>query len=440
MRLFFAVAAALRWHIHQLDINNAFLHGYLEEEIYMSPPEGYSVSQGHVCRLKRSLYGLKQASRQWNHEFTTQIVAFGFVQSKHDCCLLTKTSTDGFLVLLLYVDDILVVGTFTEHIAAVKDYLDRLFTIKDLGVAKYFLGLEVARSSQGIIVTQTKYIKDIMIDTSMRHARAVTTPLPPGIKFIEDAGAQLPHPELYRRLVGRLLYLNFTRPDTSHACQQLSEFLQRPCQRHLGAALHLVQYLKGTLHKGLFFPSQNSLELRAYSDADWASCIDTRRSLTGYCIFLGDALVSWKIKKQNIVSHSTAEAEYRSMGSTICELTWVVYLLMDFGISASIPIPFFCDNQAALHIVNNPVFHERTKHLDIDCHIVRDKFKFGLINPVHVPGKAQLADFFTKSLPAPSFFRFLSKLGLVDFTPSPTCGGAEGIHGEEEALFSPAIT
>ncbi|KAL2236839.1 UNVERIFIED_CONTAM: Retrovirus-related Pol polyprotein from transposon RE1 [Sesamum indicum] len=384
VRLFFAVAAALRWHIHQLDINNAFLHGYLEEKIYMSPPEGYSVPQGHVCRLKHSLYGLKQASRQWNHEFTTQIVAFGFVQSKHDYCLFTKSSTDGFLVLLLYVDDILVAG---------------------------------------IIVTQTKYIKDIMIDTGLLHARAATTPLPPGIKFTEDAGAQLPHPELYRRLVGRLLYLNFTRPNTSHACQQLSQFLQRPYQRHLDAALHLIRYLKGTRHKGLFFPSQNSLELRAYSDADWANCIDTRRSLTGYCIFLGDALVSWKTKKQNIVSRSTAEEEYHNMGSTVCELTWVVYLLMDFGISAPTPIPFFCDNQAALHIVNNPVFHERTKHLDIDCHIVRDKFKFGLINPVHVPGKAQLADFFTKSLPAPSFFLFLSKLGLVDFTPSPTCGG-----------------
>ncbi|KAL2240869.1 UNVERIFIED_CONTAM: Retrovirus-related Pol polyprotein from transposon RE1 [Sesamum indicum] len=401
VRLFFAVAAALRWHIHQLDINNAFLHGYLEEEIYMSPPEGYSVPQGHVCCLKRSLYGLKQASRQWNHEFTTQIVAFGFVQSKHDYCLFTKTSTNGFLVLLLYVDDILVAGTSNEHIAAVKDYLDRLFTIKDLGVAQeHFLGLEVARSSQGIIVTQTKYIKDIMIDTGLLHARAATTPLPPGIKFTEDAGAQLPHPELYRRLVGRLLYLNFTRPDTSHACQQLSQFLQRPCQQHLDAALHLL--------------------------------IDTRRSLTGYCIFLGDALVSWKTKKQNTVSRSTTEAEYCSMGS---DTTWVVYLLMDFGISAPTPIPFFCDNQAALHIVNNHVFHERTKHLDIDCHIVRDKFKSGLINPMHVPGKAQLADFFTKSLPAPSFFLFLSKLSLVDFTPSPTCGGLKEFMEKKRLLL-----
>ncbi|KAL0297759.1 UNVERIFIED_CONTAM: Retrovirus-related Pol polyprotein from transposon RE1 [Sesamum radiatum] len=443
VRLFFSIAAASNWHIHQMDVNNAFLHGYLEEEIYMSPPDGYCLPPGHVCRLKRSLYGLKQASRQWNQEFTTQIVAFGFIQSKHDYCLFTKKSGDSFLVLLLYVDDILVAGTSAELITEVKNYLDRLFTIKDLGVAKYFLGLEVARSPQGIVVTQTKYIKDIVTDTGLANARDATTPLPPGIKFTGSAGAKLTHPDVYRRLIGRLLYLNFTRPDTSYACQQLSQYLQNPCQQHLDAALHLVRYLKGTLHKGVFFPSKNSLSLRAYSDADWASCVDTRRSLTGYCIFLGDALVSWKTKKQTTVSRSTAEAEYRSMGSTVCELSWVVYLLHDFGITVPTPIPFLCDNQVALHIVNNPVFHERTKHLEIDCHIVRDKFKSGLIAPSHVPRKAQLADFFTKSLPAPSFFLLLSKLGLVDFTPRPTCGGVEGNQGSHHTIVTestPAIT
>ncbi|KAL0301554.1 UNVERIFIED_CONTAM: Retrovirus-related Pol polyprotein from transposon TNT 1-94 [Sesamum radiatum] len=204
-----------------MDVNNAFLHGYLEEEIYMSPPDGYSVPTGHVCRLKRSLYGLKQASRQWNQEFTTQILAFGFRQSKHDYCLFTKLSDSSFLVLLLYVDDILVAGSSTTMIDEVKLYLDRLFTIKDLGVAKYFLGLEVARSPQGIVVTQTKYIKDIVVDTGMTDARTTTTPLPPSIKFTSNAGAELAHPDIYRRLVGRLLYLNFTRPDTSYACQQL---------------------------------------------------------------------------------------------------------------------------------------------------------------------------------------------------------------------------
>ncbi|KAL0380888.1 UNVERIFIED_CONTAM: Retrovirus-related Pol polyprotein from transposon TNT 1-94 [Sesamum angustifolium] len=189
------------------------------------------VAKGPCLPLKRSLYGLKQASRQWNQEFTTQIVAFGFIQSKHDYCLFTKKS---------------------ELITEVKNYLDRLFTIKDLGVAKYFLGLEVARSPQGIVVTQTKYIKDIVTDTGLANARDATTPLPPGIKFTGSAGAKLTHPDVYRRLIGRLLYLNFTRPDTSYACQQLSQYLQNPCQQHLDAALHLVRYLKGTLQGRVF--------------------------------------------------------------------------------------------------------------------------------------------------------------------------------------------
>ncbi|KAL0291613.1 UNVERIFIED_CONTAM: Retrovirus-related Pol polyprotein from transposon TNT 1-94 [Sesamum radiatum] len=237
VRLFLALAAAFDWHIYQFDVNNAFLHGYLDEEIFMEAPEGYQVPEGHVCRLKRSLYGLKQASRQWNQEFTTQIASYGFVQSKNDYCLFTKTSGSNFIVLLLYVDDILVAGTCKELIDDVKRYLDGLFTIKDLGIAKYFLGLEIARSPKGVLVSQTKYIKDIVQDTSLQNARTATTPLPPGIKFAADAGAHLANPETYRRLVGRFLYLNFTRPDTSYAAQQLSQFLQHPCQQHWDSAL-----------------------------------------------------------------------------------------------------------------------------------------------------------------------------------------------------------
>ncbi|KAL0406186.1 UNVERIFIED_CONTAM: Retrovirus-related Pol polyprotein from transposon RE2 [Sesamum latifolium] len=268
IRLFFAIAAARGWHIHQMDVNNAFLHDYLDEEIFMQPPEGYIVPDGHVCRLKWSLYGLKQASRQWNQEFTTQIVAFGFLQSKHDYFLFNKQSDHDFLVLLLCVDDILVVDSSLNMISEVKQYLDHLFTIKDLGVAKYFLGLEIARSAQGLSVTQSKYIRDIVKDVGLLDARSTTTPLPPGICFIDHAGALLPHPVVYRRLVGCLLYLSFTRPGLSYACQQLSQYLQHPCQQHMEAALHHVHYLKGNQHKGLFFPSQSNLSLTTYSDAD----------------------------------------------------------------------------------------------------------------------------------------------------------------------------
>ncbi|KAL0346303.1 UNVERIFIED_CONTAM: Retrovirus-related Pol polyprotein from transposon RE1 [Sesamum radiatum] len=327
------------------------------------------VPERHVCKLNRSLYGLKQASRQWNAEFTARVQAFSFVQSKHDHCLFSKYST---------------AGNSENQIQEVKTYLNDQFSIKDLGVAKYFLGLEIARSLQGIAVTKTKYITDLIQDAGITHAKTTTTPLPTGIKFTSEAGNPLTHPEMYRRLIGRILYLGFTRPDICHAAQQLSQFMQSPCKQHLDAAIHLLRYLNGTFSNGLFFPSETSQKLLAYSDADWASCVDTRRSITGFCIFLGSSLISWKTKKQHTVSRSTAEAEYRSMASTTCELVWVYNLLQDLQIQVPAPIPFLCDNQAALHIVANPVFHEHTKHLEIDCHLVRDKYKEGFLAPRHV--------------------------------------------------------
>ncbi|KAL0454595.1 UNVERIFIED_CONTAM: Retrovirus-related Pol polyprotein from transposon RE1 [Sesamum latifolium] len=210
--------------------------------------------------------------------------------------------------------------------------------------------------------------------------------------------------------------MSFTRPDVSFGAQQLSQFVHQPGQVHMDAALHLVRYLKSCPNQGLFFPSGNSSSLTAHCDADWASCVDSRRSLTGYCVFLGKALVSWKTKKQTTVARSTAEAEYRSLGTTVCELQWICYLLHDLDVSVPMPIPIFCDNQAAIHIVANPVFHERTRHLEIDCHLVRDKFKAGFILPSHISGKSQLADMFTKLLPRNIFGSFLSKLGLVVFS------------------------
>ncbi|KAL0331756.1 UNVERIFIED_CONTAM: Retrovirus-related Pol polyprotein from transposon RE2 [Sesamum angustifolium] len=206
-------------------------------------------------------------------------------------------------------------------------------------------------------------------------------------------------------LVGRILYLGFTRPDVSHAAQQLSQYLQHPCQFHWDAVVHLVKYLKGC------------------SNTDWAGCLDTRRSLTGFCIFLGHAPISWKTKKQATVSKSTAEAEYRSLASTVCELTWIDYLLQDLGISLKKPITLFCDNKAAVHITANPVFHERTKHLEIDCHIVRDKFKEGFVIPIHISAKEQIADILTKPLTGPAFQFLKSKLNLYSLPPSSTCGG-----------------
>ncbi|KAL0336727.1 UNVERIFIED_CONTAM: Retrovirus-related Pol polyprotein from transposon RE1 [Sesamum radiatum] len=263
----------------------------------MEPPEGYQVPQGSVCKLIKSSYGLKQASRKWNEELIEKIESFGFTQSKHDYCLFTKQTDAGLISLLLYVDDILVAGPSDSHIIEVKRYLDNLFTIKDLGEAKYFLGLEIARTSQGLKVTQTKYVTDLINDMGLARAKTTTTPLPVGVKFTAKAGGALSNPSQYRRLIGRVLYLGYTRPDISHATQQLSQFIQRLCQQQWEAVVHFGSLLEGSLSTGLFF-------------------------LTGYCLFLGSAPVSWKMKKQATVSRSTAEAEYRK---NVNAVLWTIH-------------------------------------------------------------------------------------------------------------------
>ncbi|KAL2232982.1 uncharacterized protein LOC110011587 [Sesamum indicum] len=208
-----------------------------------------------------------------------------------------------------------------------------------------------------MIIIQSKYVRDIVADAGLTQCKATNTPLPAGLQLKAASGQQLSNPEPYRRLLGRLLYLSFTRPDICHATQQLSQFMQFPSQNHWEPALHLVRYLKGTLYRGLHFNSNNNFTLEAYCDADWVTCKETRKSLTGYCIFLGGSLISWKTKKQTTVSWSTAEAEYRSMSSTTCELIWIHSLLKDLKINIQTPISFYCDNQAALYITANPVFH-----------------------------------------------------------------------------------
>ncbi|KAK6159074.1 hypothetical protein DH2020_006388 [Rehmannia glutinosa] len=346
--------------------------------------------------------------------------AFGLTQSAHDHCLFVRSTSTSFLALLIYVDDVLITGSSGSDIAALKQHLDKLFTIKDLGTAKYFLGLEIARTDQGTFLNQRKYILDLLHDAGMLQCKPTSMPFPQGLRLAGKEGTPLVDAEQYRRIVGRLLYLNLTRADITYVVQQLSQFVNDPYTTHWDAAMHLLRYLKGCPSLGLFYSSSSPLTLKAYCDADWGYCSDTRKSLTGYCVFLGSSLVSWKTKKHSTVSPSTTEAEYRALSTTICELLWLSYLVQDFHVPLSLLIPLWCDNQAALHIVANPDFHERTKHLDIDCHVVRNQYKAGFVAPCKISSQLQLADVFTKLQGKGVFQELLCKLGMSDFHRGPT--------------------
>jgi hypothetical protein len=412
VRTLLAVAAIKHWHLHQLDVNNAFLHGDLAEEVYMTLPPGFAkTGESKVCRLHKSLYGLKQSSRQWFAKFSSALLEFGFVQSKADYTLFTRSLPDSFIAILVYVDDIVVASDNSAAVSIFIHMLNDRFQLKDLGQLKYFLGLEIARSELGISVCQRKYALEILETTGLLASKPAKIPMDPNVKFSKDSGQLLADPTSYRRLVGRLLYLTLGRPDISFAVQVLSQFMDKPRAPHLDAATQVLRYIKTSPAQGMFFPVISSLQLKAFCDSDWAGCLDSRRSVTGYCVFLDNSLVSWKSKKQTTVSRSSAEAEYRAMASTCCEIVWLRNLLTDLQIPLQ-PALLYCDSKAALHIAANPVFHERTKHIDIDCHVVREKIQSGVLCTFHVSSQYQLADIFTKALGSSHFHPLLSKMSV----------------------------
>jgi len=415
VRTLLAIAAAKRWFLHQLDVNNAFLHGDLDEEVYMELPLGFKTKgESKVCKLTKSLYGLKQASRQWFSKFSTYLIDLGFSQSKADYSLFTRHQGTSFIALLVYVDDIAIASNDSVAVNSLIGILNDRFCLKDLGELKFFLGLEIARSTKGISISQRKYSLEIIQDAGLLASKPVLFPMVQNLKLSRDVGTVLSDPTPYRQLIGRLLCLTITRPDLAYSVQTLSQFMDSPRQPHLDAAYRVLRYLKSAPGQGLFFSAESDFRLKAFCDADWAGCSDTRRSITGFCVFLGSSLISWKSKKQHTISRSSAESEYRSMASTGCELLWLFTLLHDLTVAHPQAATLFCDSQAALHIVANPVFHERTKHIDVDCHFIREKIQLGLIKTLHVPSQHQLADIFTKALGCALFHKLLSKMSAVD--------------------------
>ncbi|XP_019163072.1 PREDICTED: uncharacterized protein LOC109159415 [Ipomoea nil] len=243
-------------------------------------------------------------------------------------------------------------------------------------------------------------------------------------KLSQDSGAPLEDNSQYRRLIGKLLYLTITRPDICFAVQQLSQFLDKPTTDHLQAAHRILRYVKNSPGQGLFFPANSSLKLRGFADSDWAACIDTRRSVTGFCMFLGEALISWKSKKQGTISRSSSEAEYRAMALAACEIQWLIYLLETLEVKMEGPAVLYSDSKSAIAIAENPVFHERTKHIEIDCHLIREKLQKGIIRLLHISTDNQTADILTKPLQPLSFQKLVSKLGLHSMY-NPACGVLE---------------
>ncbi|RVX13204.1 Retrovirus-related Pol polyprotein from transposon RE1 [Vitis vinifera] len=385
----------------------------------MKLPSGMTNSSPHdVCKLKRSLYGLKQAPRAWFEKFRSTILSFNFTQSQYDHSLFFHMSASGIVLLLVYVDDIIITGIDYSLITKLQQLLHTTFHIKDLGQLTYFLGLEVHHWASGIFVNQHKYIQDLITLAGLEDTSSVDTPIEVNVKYRKDEGDLLDDPTLYRRLVGSLIYLTTTQPDISYVVHQVSQFMTSPRHLHLAVVRCIIRYLRGSPTHGLFFPTGSFLQLVAYSDADWGGCTDTHRSTTGWCMFLGDDLISWRCKKQDRVSKSSTEAEYRAMSTACFEIIWLCGLLEELGFPHTTSTPLHADNTSAIQIATNLVFHERTKHIEVDCHSIRDTLKSRVISLPHISSDLQVADIFTKALTRQRHQFLIGKLLLVDLPTS----------------------
>jgi hypothetical protein len=325
IRVVLALATSQNWPINQLDVQNAFLHGNLHETVYSQQPSGFVDPQmpNHVCHLHKSLYGLKQAPRTWFTRFTSFLVTLGFAASKCDSSLFILRRGPAMAFLVLYVDDIILTANTATLLHSIISSLSAEFSMTDLGELHHFLGVNVHRNTSGQFLSQQQYTLEILDRANMLHCNPLSTPVETRCKPSLHDGAPFHDPSLYRSLAGALQYLTLTRPDISFAVQQVCLFMHAPTTTHFQLVKRILRYLKGTSHYGLQLYQSSSTDLSSYSDADWAGCPDTRRSTSGFCVFLGDNLVSWSSKRQATVSRSSAEAEYRAVANCVAESCWL---------------------------------------------------------------------------------------------------------------------
>ncbi|XP_049368381.1 uncharacterized mitochondrial protein AtMg00810-like [Solanum verrucosum] len=352
------------WPIRLLDVKNVFLYGILKEEVFMKQPPGFIHPDFP-----------HHAPRAWFHRFSTFLFSHGFTYRKSDTSMFVHHSASGILVLLLYVDDIILTGSHSQLLDQFISLLSSQFSMKDLGELHYFLGVQVVRSSDSLHFSQQKYISDLLLKFHMHTCKPVGTPLASRTTISLVDCELLSEPSEYMSMVGALQYLTLTRPDIAYAVNAISQFMHAHHTTYLHCVKSIFRYLHGTTHHELFLraSSSNSLVV-VYSDVDWTRCPDSRRSTAGFAVFLGSNLISWRVKKQPIFSRSSAEAEYRAIAYTVAKTSWIHHVLCEFGLYLHKPM---CDNINSKYMSRNPVFHDRSKHIDIYNNYVRDKVAQG---------------------------------------------------------------
>jgi len=441
IRTITALAAEYGMLIKQYDITTAYLNGQLEEEIFMEVPVMTEEvleqiistetrnsmiktkatqmlselrKENRVCLLKKALYGLRQAGRRWHMRCDEELKKFGLKNSLADPCLYYQGKGEDALLVTVYVDDILVASRNLEHIESLKKHLSGVFDIKDLGDVKHCLGIEFSWKKNGIAMYQSAYIKEMLHRFGMTESKPVATPIEPGIKLKRENQSRGNDKEdrPYKQLVGALMYLAVcTRPDIAHAISYLSQFCACNDESHWKAAKRVLRYLKGTIDVGIVF-TRTSTPLMGYVDADWANCPDDRRSYTGYAFILGGSPVSWESRKQRTVALSSTEAEYMALSEAVKEAIYLKRMLSELGFYKLAEVNVYIDNNGARKLAENPVFHNRTKHIDVRHYFVREAIERERLIVSYTPTEDMAADMLTKGLAGPKLHKCIDLLGL----------------------------
>ncbi|KAM2549652.1 hypothetical protein TB1_013993 [Malus domestica] len=425
IRILLAIAAYHDYEIWQMDVKTAFLNGYLEEELYMTQPEGFmsKSEKTKVCKLQRSIYGLKQASRSWNIRFDTEIKTFGFTQNEDDNCVYQKVVGDAVVFLVLYVDDILLFGNDTAVLSSVKVWLSKTFHMKDLGDASYVLGIKLYRdrSRKLIGLSQSMYIDKVLSRFEMEQSKKGFLPVRHGIhlsktmepKTPEEIGHMSRIP--YASAIGSLMYAMIcTRPDIAYAVSITSRYQSNPGSEHWTAVKTVLKYLRRTKDMFLVYGGASELQVEGYTDADFQSDVDDRSSNSGYVFTLNGGAVSWKSKKQSVIADSTTEAEYVAAAEAGKEAFWMKKFITELGVVPTItsPVTLYCDNSGAIAQAKEPRAHQKNKHIDRRFNIIRRYAAEGKLNILKVASADNIADPLTKPMSQIQLDRHMEKMGI----------------------------
>lgn len=418
-RLLLTVASNRRMCIEHFDIKTAFLYGELDEDIFMKQPEGFieKGKENFVCKLKKSIYGLKQSARKWNEKVKNVLMKNGFKQSSTDPCLFIKTTAANKVIyVLIHVDDFLVSSEDRKDIRDVAQFLSKEFSVKSLGDVKNFLGMEITKTSDGtFLIGQKVYVQKILKSFGLEDAKTSKIPMDPGyLKAVCDNYNQLPNNENYQRLIGALLYLSVnTRPDIAVSTSILSRKITSPNQQDWTELKRVVRYLKFTADFKLKLGGIKNQKLIGYADADWASNVEDRKSNSGVLFQFGGGVISWLSRKQTTVALSSTEAEYVSLAECVKECIWLRRLLIDFNEEQTGPTVIYEDNQSCLKLIESEKPNKRTKHIDTKFKFIRDYVLKNIIKCEYCPTAEMIADILTKPLEANKIAHLRDLIGLI---------------------------